>query len=157
MRVVKQESIGWTSTCGVLSAEIAAVASALEYAQEHTESPLQQRRLGLVVFTDSQHALQAIQASNNARTGRELLQKISRHIVSLCRAGIDIQFRWSPGHSGVTGNEQADKAARDASSQEGTPTASTLERVREVAGVIRLINRDRSNNPTPFDTIGLPG
>jgi hypothetical protein len=53
MRVVKQESIGWTSTCGVLSAEIAAVASALEYAQEHTESPLQQRRLGLVVFTDS--------------------------------------------------------------------------------------------------------
>ena len=31
------------------------------------------------------------------------------------------------------------------------------ERVREVAGVIRLINRDRSENPTPFDTTRLPG
>jgi hypothetical protein len=29
--------------------------------------------------------------------------------------------------------------------------------VREVGGVIRLINRDRSENPTPFDATRLPG
>jgi hypothetical protein len=31
------------------------------------------------------------------------------------------------------------------------------ERVREVEGVIRLINRDRSDNPTSFDSLGLTG
>jgi hypothetical protein len=77
--------------------------------------------------------------------------------VSLCKAGIDLQFRWSLEYSGIVGNEQADKVLRDASSQEGIPTVSTLERVRGVVGIIRLINRDRSDNPTPFDAIGLPG
>jgi ribonuclease HI len=153
IQVVKQESIGWVSTYGVLSTEIAVVAAALECAQEHTDSPPQYRRLELVVFTDSQHALRAIQAGNDARSRRELLQKISRHIVSLYRARIDLQFRWSPGYSGITGNEQADKVAKDTSSQTGTSTALVLERVREVAGVIRLTNRDSSDNPTPFDTI----
>jgi hypothetical protein len=41
MRVVKQESIGWASTCGVLSVEIATVAVGLECAQEYTDSLLQ--------------------------------------------------------------------------------------------------------------------
>jgi hypothetical protein len=58
---------------------------------------------------------------------------------------------------GDLGNEEADEAARAASSQMGKPTAPALERVREVEGVIRLINRDRSDNPTPFDSTGLAG
>jgi hypothetical protein len=71
--------------------------------------------------------------------------------------GDRIRFRWSPGHEGVVENEEANDAAREASSQEGRPTAPARERMREVAGVIRLINRDRSDNPTPFDTTRLPG
>jgi hypothetical protein len=55
------------------------------------------------------------------------------------------------------GNEEADDAAREASSHTGKPTAPALERVREVAGVIRLINRDRSEGPKPFDTTSMPG
>jgi hypothetical protein len=38
-QVVRQESIGWASTCGVLSAEIAAISAALEYAQENLKPP----------------------------------------------------------------------------------------------------------------------
>lgn len=33
-QVVRQDSIGWASTCRVLSAEIVAIAAALKYAQE---------------------------------------------------------------------------------------------------------------------------
>jgi hypothetical protein len=40
---------------------------------------------------------------------------------------------------------------------QGKLTAPALERVREVEGVFRLINRDRSENPTPFDSTGLAG
>jgi hypothetical protein len=46
--------------------------------------------------------------------------------------------------------------ALEASSHTGKP-APALERVREVAGVIRVINRDRSEDPNPFDTTRLPG
>jgi len=60
-------------------------------------------------------------------------------------------------HEGIVGNEEADEATRAASSQKGRPTAPALERVREVEGVIRLINRDRSDDPTPFDSLGLTG
>jgi hypothetical protein len=55
------------------------------------------------------------------------------------------------------GNEEANDVAREALSREGRLIALVRERVREVGGVIRLINRDRSENPTPFDTIKLPG
>ena len=156
-QVVRQDSIGWASTCGVLSAEIAAIAAALEYALEHIKPLPQLETLGLVVFSDSQQALRAIQAGNDARTGRALLEKIAESIEALSRKGIDVRFKWSPGHEGIVGNEEANDAAREASSQEGKPTAQARERVREVVGVIRLINRDRSENPTLFDTTRLPG
>jgi hypothetical protein len=55
------------------------------------------------------------------------------------------------------GNQEANDAAREASSHTGKPTAPALERAREVSGVIRLINRDRSEDPNPFDTTRLPG
>ena len=110
-----------------------------------------------MVFSDSQQALRAIQAGNDARTGRALLEKIAESIEALSRKGIDVRFKWSPGHEGIVGNEEANDAAREASSQEGKPTAQARERVREVVGVIRLINRDRSENPTLFDTTRLPG
>jgi ribonuclease HI len=143
-QVVRRDSIGWTSTSGALSAEIAAIAAALKYAQEHLKQVQQ-----LVVFSDSQQALRATQAGNDARTGRALLSKIAENIETLCRAGVDLRFRWSPGHEGIVGNEEADDAAREASSHTGKPTAPALERVREVAGVKRLINRDRSEDSNP--------
>jgi hypothetical protein len=60
-----------------------------------------------------------------------------------------------PVYKGIVGNEEADKAARAASSQKSRLTAPALERVQEVEGVIRLINRDRSDDPTLFDSSGL--
>jgi ribonuclease HI len=153
-RVVRQDLIGWASTCGVLSAEIAAISAALEYALEHLKPPSRRATLELMVFSDSHYALLAIQAGNDARTGRALLGRIPESIEALSEAGIEVRFRWSPGHEGVVGNEEANDAAREASSQEGRPTVPAQERVREVAGVIRLINRDRSENPTPLTLRG---
>ena len=70
---------------------------------------------------------------------------------------IDLRFRWSPGHEGIVGNEEADDAARKASGHTGKPTAPALERAREMSGVIRLMDRDRSEDPNPFDTTRLLG
>jgi ribonuclease HI len=133
------------------------MSAALEYAQEHLKPLPHPGTLDLVVFSDSQQALRAIQAGNDARTARSLLETIAESIDVLSKVGIDVRFRWSPGYEGVVGNEEANDAAREASSQEGRPTAQARERVQEVAGIIRLINRDRSENPTLFDTTRLPG
>jgi ribonuclease HI len=83
--------------------------------------------------------------------------RIAESIDTLSKTGIDVRFRWSLGHEGVVGNEEANDVAREALSQEGRLIALVRERVREMGGVIRLINRDRSENPTPFNTIKLPG
>jgi ribonuclease HI len=135
----------------VLAAELAAIAMALEYADRH----LQQTQI--VLFSDSQQALRVVQSGEVSGSKRMLLHRISEAIAKLVRKNTSVRFRWVPAHEGIVGNEEADKAARAASSQKGRPTAPALERVREVEGVIRLINRDRSDNPTPFDSSGLAG
>ena len=109
-QVVRQDSIGWASSCGILSAEIAAIVAALEYAHEHIKPLPQLETLELVIFSDSQQALRAIQAGNDAKTGRALLGKIAESIDAVSKAGIDARFRWSPGHKGVVGNEEASDA-----------------------------------------------
>jgi hypothetical protein len=58
-------------------------------------------------------------------------------------------------YEGIVGNEEVDEAARVASSRKGKLLAPARERVREVEGVIRLIDRDRSDDPTLFDSAGL--
>jgi ribonuclease HI len=70
--VVLQESIGWESTCSVLTTEIAAIAAALDYAQESFEQeppkyPFEAPRLRVTILSDSQYALEAIRAGNGAR------------------------------------------------------------------------------------------
>jgi len=62
-----------------------------------------------------------------------------------------------PGHSGVCGNEQADKAARAAASQAGGLTVPLARRVREAVGLIKAIEQDRKRDSDQFDPEGLPG
>jgi hypothetical protein len=70
---------------------------------------------------------------------------------------MDQRFRWSPGHSDIIGIKEVDEAARTESNREGKPTAPVPERVREVSGVIRLINENRSKDRTALDTTSMPG
>jgi ribonuclease HI len=105
------------------------MSAALRYAQEYLKPLPQLGTLDLVVFSDSQQALRAIQAGNDARTVRALLETITESIDALSKVGIDVRFRWSLGHEGVVGNEEANDTAWEASSQEGRPTAQARERV----------------------------
>jgi ribonuclease HI len=150
-QVIRQEVIGWANTCSVLAAELAAISMALEYAENHLH------QTQIILFSDSQRALRAIQGGNASGSKRTPSCRILEATASLARKKTDVRFRWVPAHEGIVGNEEADEAARAASSQKGKPTAPALERVREVEGVIRLINRDRSDNPTLFDSTGLAG
>jgi hypothetical protein len=62
-----------------------------------------------------------------------------------------------PGHAGVCGNTEADKAAREAASRDGALTAPLARRIREAVRVIRLVENDQKSDLTLFDSEGLPG
>jgi hypothetical protein len=62
-----------------------------------------------------------------------------------------------PGHAGVCGNIEADVAARETTSRDVTLTAPAARRVREAAGMIRLIEDDRKSESALFSSEGLPG
>jgi ribonuclease HI len=81
--VVLQESIGWEPTCSALTTEIAAIAAALDYAQESFDQeppkyPFEAPRLRVTILSDSQYALKAIRAGNGARAERASSPKDSR-------------------------------------------------------------------------------
>jgi ribonuclease HI len=129
-----------------------AIAAALDYAQESFKQeppkyPFEALRLRVT--------LEAIRAGNGARTGRALLRRIAESFYALEERGIDVEFRWVLGHTGVCGNTEADRAAREAASRDGALTAPIARRIREAGGVIRLVKNDRKGDLTLFDSEGL--
>jgi ribonuclease HI len=46
--------------------------------------------------------------------GRFLLKRILELFYALQEKGVDVEFRWVPGHAKVCGNTEADEAARAA-------------------------------------------
>ena len=77
--------------------------------QEFENSNIQPQ--DLVIFTDSQSALEAI-SSHKEKPSHPIEQLLTNcHNISKSY-GINITLQWIPGHSGVFGNEQADRLAK---------------------------------------------
>ena len=93
--------------CSIFTAEVDAIDKALTYVKVST-------RKSFVIFSDSMSVLQAIesQESNNPLVNRVL--QACQEIVSSSKF---ITFCWIPSHRDITGNEQADRAAKDALSK----------------------------------------
>jgi ribonuclease HI len=154
--------IGWKSTCSVLTTEIAAIAVALDYAQESFEQeppkyPFEALRLRVTIVSDSQYALEAIRVGNGARSERASSPKDSRVFLRPRRARDRCRIQMGARTRRVCGNTEVDRAAREAASRDNILTAPPARRIREVVGVIRLVENDRKSDLTIFDSEGLPG
>ena len=93
--------------CSIFTAEVEAINKALTYVNVSS-------RKSFVIFSDSLSVLQAIesQESKNPLVNRVL--QTSQKILS---NGKFITFCWIPSHRDITGNEHADRAAKDALSK----------------------------------------
>lgn len=81
----------------------------LKQALQHIENQMAPTQW--VIFTDSRAALQALKHSTaNSSNPCLILDILATHATAKSR-GHDVVFQWVPGHSGLQGNEAADKAA----------------------------------------------
>ena len=80
---------------------------ALDLALNHIQQDVYWR---YIIFTDS---LSAMQALANERTDDPLIVILLDKISEIC-ANADLVFCWLPSHIGINGNEEADKAAKEA-------------------------------------------
>jgi ribonuclease HI len=151
LEVVQKASIGWSFTASVLGAELMAMAEALEYAWRHITDTR------LVIMSDSQQALKAIAQGYSHGLKQAQVARITRWIQKLDGKGVHTNFRWTPAHAGVEGNERADQAAKEVTHQPGAPTRTKAERDREVEGVITLIHRDIDNKRPKQPHRRMPG
>ena len=92
----------------VYSAELTAISVALS---KITSQPNRE----YTVYTDSQSALRAI---DGFKSNHPLIIEIQERIHTLSLKNVIINICWIPGHVGLEGNEEADKAAKAAASND---------------------------------------
>jgi len=91
----------------VFDAELLAIGLRLDEMIEKKE-PLQGNGVKTVaIFSDSQLAIRWI-AHLEPDPGKRLARQINRRAWALVAHGITIEIHWVPGHSGISGNEEAD-------------------------------------------------
>ena len=101
-----QENFRLTNDITVYTAELVAIKEALTFIQKNV--------LGkVVIFSDSLSAIQSI-ATEQSNSQPNLLNDVIKLISTIKMAGIDLHLCWIPGHVDVSGNEEADRLAKEA-------------------------------------------
>ena len=93
--------------CNIFTAEIEAINKALTYVKVST-------RKSFVIFPDSMFVLQAIESQESKNP---IVNRLLQACQEISSNGKFITFCWIPSHRDITGNEHADRAAKDALSK----------------------------------------
>ena len=91
------------NNASIFSAEL----KTIDLALSHIEQDAYWR---YIIFTDSLCAMKALE---NEKTDNPLIVNMLDKISRICET-VDLVFCWLPSHIGISGNEEADKAAKDA-------------------------------------------
>ena len=93
--------------CGIFTAEVEAIDKAITYVKVSSVERF-------VIFSDSMSVLQAIESQESKNP---LVNRVLQTCQEILSNGKFITFCWIPSHRDITGNEHADRAAKEASSK----------------------------------------
>jgi hypothetical protein len=97
----------------VFDAELFALLQATIMDRDEVEDMIKEGVQKIIIFTDSQAALNQIQ-HNRPGPGQTWASAIIRTTEEISKLNIQREFRWVPGHAGIEGNETANQPAKDA-------------------------------------------
>ena len=105
----KLQYLGTSANSTVYAAELTGIDMALAWGLDNTW-PICNH---IYIWTDNQAAISAI---DNPRcpSGQFILRNIVAKLDALAQRHIQVSIRWIPAHTGIPGNERADKAAKAA-------------------------------------------
>ncbi|XP_073979141.1 uncharacterized protein [Rhodnius prolixus] len=92
------------NVASIFTAELFAIKKAMEYLLNSKEKKI-------IICSDSRSSLEAICKLD---TDNKLIQSIHTLLYSSVRSHKSVIFLWIPGHTGISNNEAADRAAKDA-------------------------------------------
>ena len=121
----------------IFSAELMAIKFSLQATSSQTESKHQK----YIVCTDSLSALDYL--SHQQHQARNVAIEIENLVAQLAKKDISVLFIWVPAHCGITGNELADQAAKQASQLGYLFTGLGFQAYKTKQALIQLI-RNRS-------------
>ena len=107
----KSAYMGDETTSTVYAGELQGISLALQIAQEDRSKG--NRRSKVAIYTDNQAAIRST-ARPKGKSGAYLLKNITQQIDELRTQDLNTEIRWVPAHIGIQGNEDADRAAKEA-------------------------------------------
>jgi ribonuclease HI len=122
----------------VIDAELYGIAEAVKITRKRS---LRQGFRKATVFVDATAALHRIQ-NNEVGGGQGLARRIIGEVRHAQEEGLEIEFYWSPGHKDIAGNEEADKAAKEAASKK-SPYAPREDRFTSIAHLNRRVTEEK--------------
>ncbi|KAJ6437592.1 hypothetical protein O9K51_09799 [Purpureocillium lavendulum] len=127
---IRSSYMGNEETSTVYAGELQGISLALQIAQQDRTACY--RRSKVLIYTDNQAATRS-SARPKGKSGSYLLKSIATQSVALREQGLPVEIRWIPAHTGVQGNEDADKAAKEATGwRERGPAGSRAEMPAEL-------------------------
>jgi ribonuclease HI len=138
IEMIYQATIGWASTCPVLSAELQAIKQAVDYIVPVRSWSYH----NYIIATDSQDAIKAVKKGNTATKNREALQSVLESLEKAERYKVDIRLMWVPGHQDILENELAHVAAQNTTKLGSKPTNDRTARIREYRAVRDLVAKE---------------
>ena len=154
IKLPNNKTLSLTSPCGIYcsnyDAEVAAINEALQAIHRELETDANSKP-DVVIFSDSQSALQAIQNWDSSSTSvTEIIKKI--HSIKT-QHKIEVYLQWIPGHSEIPGNEKADTLAKAGSSSEQPDVPVSMATAKKI---IKTIGRQQWLNGWAAGKTGRP-
>jgi ribonuclease HI len=120
-KTTQQQYVGKASTHTVYAAELVAIQLALNALKKH------RNKTKCIIYSDSQPAVKAI-IKIRRQSGQSILTEIHKtaETIHTQRPQLQVTVIWIPGHKGIQGNEEADKAAKAAVNNQGMERTTSL-------------------------------